>query len=241
MTIRKIKIYILLTSMLVVLLSSTLLAQSHQDSWFRLTLSKPITSKINFDIETQHRRQNAFAHKSMFSKNLMYSFRVWSHYQINRNIKFSLSPFGYFSQYKIIQSQYDNLIAPTKEIRLSAALEMQHFLGKKLYFTDRVAVEYRMLNHIAPITRIRTRFGLRYDFTDKAKLQLSDEIFANISGAHLAHHLFDQNRVQLGAVFNPKKHIKFEVAYMLAQRLPLSSNQLLFEKNLLFNVGFNID
>jgi hypothetical protein len=45
-------------------------------------------------------------------------------------MKFSLSPFAYFSNYKIIQKQADENATPNIEIRFSAVVELQHEILK---------------------------------------------------------------------------------------------------------------
>ena len=86
-------------------IAQTLQAQQHYNAWFRSTLSVPVGNKFKIDNEFQHRRQNGFENKNMFDKNLMFTLRSWVHYQHKEDIKFSFSPFAYFSHYKIIQKK----------------------------------------------------------------------------------------------------------------------------------------
>jgi light-regulated signal transduction histidine kinase (bacteriophytochrome) len=92
-----------------------------------------VDKKFKIDNELQHRRQNGFDNVNLFDKNLMFTYRIWAHYQHNKDVKFSLSPFAYFSNYKIIQKQTDQTASPISEVRLSAAVELQQNIFKKFY------------------------------------------------------------------------------------------------------------
>jgi hypothetical protein len=113
-----------------IFIAQTLLAQTHNNAWFRTTLSLPVSEKFKIDNEFQHRRQNGFDNNNLFDKNLMFTYRNWVHYQYSKDVKFSVSPFAYFSNYKIIQKQADQTAEPNKEIRFSVAVELQHELFK---------------------------------------------------------------------------------------------------------------
>src|SRR5690606_40999827 len=96
-------------------IAQTLQAQQHYNVWFRSTLSVPVGKKFKIDTEFQHRRQNGFNNTNLFDKNLMFTFRNWVHYQHNEDVKLSLSPFAYFSNYKIIQKQSDEVVSPNRD------------------------------------------------------------------------------------------------------------------------------
>ena len=121
-------------------IAQTLQAQQHYNAWFRSTLSVPVGNKFKIDNEFQHRRQNGFENKNMFDKNLMFTLRSWVHYQHKEDIKFSFSPFAYFSHYKIIQKKNDEVASPNNEIRFSAAIELHHVIVKRFYIVDRTAI-----------------------------------------------------------------------------------------------------
>lgn len=145
----------------------TLRAQDHYNVWFRGTLSIPAGEKLKIDNEFQHRRQNGWENENRFDDNLMFAYGNWIHYQHGKDVMFSLSPFAYFNNYKIIQSQLDKATPSNSEVRFSAAVELQHQIIKKFYLVDRSALEYRIFdNNQADITRFRNRFGFRYDLLE---------------------------------------------------------------------------
>ncbi len=112
----------LLIAAIWIFIVQNLQAQHHYNAWFRSVLSVYVGKKFKIDNEFQHRRQNGFDNANLLDKNLMFTFRNWVYYQHNEDVKFSLSPFAYFSNYKIIQKREDENTQPNKEIRFSVAV-----------------------------------------------------------------------------------------------------------------------
>lgn len=224
-------------------IAQTLQAQYHYNVWFRSTLSVPVGNKFKIDTEFEHRRQNGFENKNMFDKNLMFTFRNWVHYQHNEDVKFSLSPFAYFSNYKIVQKQADENAIPNSEIRFSAAVELQHSIVKKFYVVDRTAIEYRVFDgNQSDITRLRNRFGFRYEFTDKIKLSVFDELLFNLSGT-TQHHFFDHNRLGLNLGYKVLPYLKFDIGYIHLTRLPIipvTGTSKISENNIILNLTYQL-
>lgn len=230
----------LLTTAIWIAIAQTLQAQHHYNAWFRNTLSVPVGEKFKIDTEFQHRRQNGFGNENMFDKNLMFTYRNWVYYQHSEDVKFSVSPFAYFKHYRIIQNHSDETARPNSEVRFSAAVELQHEILKKFYIVDRSAVEYRIFdNHQSDITRLRNRFGFRYDFTEKLKLGIFDELLFNLSGTTY-HHFFDHDRLGLNVEYKVVPNVKIDIGYMHIARLPLVSTTKLYEDNLYLNLTYQL-
>jgi hypothetical protein len=230
----------LLTVVIWICIAQTLQAQQHYDVWLRMTLSVPVGKKFKIDNEFQHRRQNGFENANLFDKNLMFTFRNWVHYQHNENIKFSLSPFAYFSNYKVIQKPADETAQPNSEIRFSAAFELQHSIVKKFYVMDRTAVEYRIFdNNQSDISRLRNRLGFRYDLTDKIKLLIFEELLFNLSGT-TQYHFFDHDRIGLTLESKVLTYLKLDIGYIYITRLPLTSTTKLHENNIILNLTYQL-
>ena len=230
----------LLTAAIWVSIAQTSQAQQHYNVWFRGTLSVPVGKKFKIDNEFQHRRQNGFDNANLFDKNLMFTFRNWVHYQHNEDVKFSLSPFAYFSHYRIIQNKTDETVTPNNEIRFSAAVELQHSIVKKFYVVGRTAIEYRVFDgNQSDITRLRNRFGFRYDFTGKIKLSVFDELLFNLSGT-TQHHFFDHNRLGLNLEYKVLPYLKFDIGYIHITRLPVTSTTKLHENNIFLNLTYQL-
>jgi hypothetical protein len=217
-----------------------IVAQGHTNSWFRTTLSIPVTEKIKTDLELQHRRQNDFESDNLFDKNLMYTFRTWVYYKQNKDVVYAISPFAYFSNYNIIKKESDGFTAPINEYRFTASLEIQHQLATKLFVVDRTALEYRVFEgSVENTTRLRNRLALRYDFNSNYNIAFGDEILMNSSGTD-AQHIFDHNRIFTNLSYKPNSDFKFDIGYIYISRLTKSNIDLIDENNFYLNFTFSI-
>lgn len=231
---------ILLTTVIFIFAVHAIKAQSHNNAWFRGTVSYATSRKLKVDTEFQHRRQNGLDNKNSLDKNLMFTVRNWIHYQQSNTLKFSVSPFAYFFHNKIIKSKADMGALVNREIRFSAAVELQHKFSKKWYIIDRNAVEYRIFKGSqSEISRFRNLLGLRYDFTDKFKLKVFDEFFFNMKDTGI-DHFFDQNRVGVNLEYNTMHNLKFDVGYIYLNRLPVSDNNVFTENNVFVNLTYKL-
>ncbi len=232
------KVLIVVPLFILITLNSN--AQQHYNSWFKTTVSYQFSQKIKADIEFHHRNQNDVGNKNPFDKNLMNAIRTMIHYKYNENLQFSISPFAYFSNSKIILAPNDANALPTNEYRISAFIELQQPILKKLFIQNRTGAEYRIFpSAAANVTRIRNRLALRYEANAKFSFMLGDELFVNASGIP-ALHIFDHNRIILNAGFKPTKNLKLEIGYLHSNRIPKNSNDFIFEENFLFNIWFTI-
>ena len=236
----KIKINTIILLVIVTLFAPKTLAQEHTNSWFRTTLSIPINEKIKTDLELQHRRQNDFESNNLFDKNLMYTFRTWIYYKQNKDVVYAISPFAYFSNYKIIQKESDAVAKPTNEYRFTASIELQHQLATKFYVVDRTAIEYRVFEgSIENTTRLRNRLVFRYDLNSRYNLAIGDEILVNTTGTD-AQHMFDHNRAFSNFSYKPNSAVKFDIGYIYISRLTKSNIDLIDESNFYLNFTYTL-
>lgn len=222
----------------VIFLAQMLHAQTHSNSWFRSTVSIPFYKNLQFKIEFQHRRQNGVNNSNLFDKNLQFAFRNWIQYKKSDQIKFSLSPFAYFSNYKMIQHEEDELAKPSNEIRFSGAVESQNPLGENLFLVSRIALEYRFFDHKQPsLMRLRSRLGFRYIWSKNIKLNLYDELLVNTAGAPMSH-FFDHNRMGFSLEITILKPFSMEFGYLRITRLPTVAFGTIHENNYVLNLKY---
>ena len=222
------------------LFSIKTIAQEHTNIWFRTTISIPLTEKIKPDIELQHRRQNDFESNNFFDKNLMYTFRTWIYYKQNNDVVYAISPFAYFSNYKIIQKENDAFVKPTNEYRFSASVELQHELATKFFIVDRTALEYRVFeSSVKNVVRLRNRLAFRYDFNLKYNIAFGDEILINAKGTDV-QHIFDHNRIFTNFSYKPKSSLKFDIGYIYISKLTKSDIDLIKENNFYLNFTYTL-
>lgn len=237
----KIKINALILIVTISFFSATkTVAQEHTNSWFRTTLSIPVTEKIKTDLELQHRRQNDFESDNLFDKNLMYTFRTWLYYKQNKDVVYAISPFAYFSNYKIILKESDAAAKSTNEYRFSASVELQHELANKFFIVDRTAIEYRVFEgDKVNVIRLRNRLAFRYDINLNYNLAIGNEIFINASRTNTLD-IFDQNRIFTNFSYKPNLAVKLDIGYIYISRLPQINNNLLEENNIYLNFTYTL-
>jgi Protein of unknown function (DUF2490) len=234
----KIKLKTIILTLSIAFYAPKTIAQEHKNSWFRTTLSIPFTEKIKTDIELQHRRQNDFQSNNLFDKNLMYTFRTWIYYKQNKDVVYAISPFAYFSNYKIIQKESDEVAKPTNEYRFTASIELQYQLATKFYVVDKTAIEYRVFEgSIENTTRLRNKLAFRYDFNSNYNLTIGDEILINSTGTD-SQHIFDHNRIFTNFSYKPNSAVKFDIGYIYISRLTKSNIDLFEESNFYLNFTY---
>lgn len=219
------------------------MAQDHYNAWLRGTLDLPLSEKIKTDIEFQHRRQNGFENTNTLDRSLMFSLRNWIHYQHDPNLKFSVSPFSYFSHYRVIRQKEDNEAPSISEVRISIAEELQHKIFPHMYLFNRNALEYRVFNNAGTnTTRFRTRFGGGYELTEGFKLSAFDELFINVAGAS-SEHIPDHNRTGFNVEYNVLPNLKFDIGYIYLVRFSAPStagNTRLHEHNMFMHLTYQL-
>lgn len=197
-----------------------------------------MNEKFKTEVELIHRRQNDFESNNLFDKNLVYATRTWIYYKQNKDVVYGLSPFAYFSNYKIIQKESDAVAKPTNEYRFTASLELQHQLAKNFYVVDRTAIEYRAFEgSIENTTRLRNRLAFRYDFNSKYNVAIGDEILVNTTGTD-ALHIFDQNRIFTNFSYKLNSSVKLDLGYIYISRLPQINLDLIDDNNFYLNFTY---
>lgn len=216
-------------------------SQKHTNAWLRGTTGFEAGGKLRVDLEFQHRRQNGFDNNLMLDKKLMFAFRTWLHYQHGKNVRFSVSPFARFINYKIIQKQGDEGALPVSESRFTAAAEFQHLIRERFFLGVRSAAEYRVLS-TAPdnVVRLRNRFGVGIKLHEQLKVGLYDELLVNIAGVP-SLHFYDQNRLGLSMDYRVSERLRLEVGYIYLSRLPVNTLDIIDENNVFVNLSWLVN
>lgn len=215
-------------------------SQTHLSSWFRATLSVSAGKKLLIDTEFQHKRQNGYQNLNLLNKNLMFTYRNWIQYRHSENFRFSVSPFAYFSHYRIIHNKADEQERPIREFRFSGAIDMQHTLFGKYLIVNRSAIEYRSFgNGRKDIIRMRNRMGFRHDFSERLKLGVFDELFVNLTEAGNAY-FFDHNRSGVSLEYNIRPDLKLDFGYIYIIRLVPGNDKKIRENTILLNITYRI-
>lgn len=238
------KIHRYITIFLFFILSDSSFAQSvpHLNLWSRISVSQTISEKWGAEAEFQHRRQNNIVARSenLLQENLLSSVRTWVHYHHREDMSFAVSPFAYYWHNPIIVSDSDKLKPQVQELRFSMAIDLKHEIIENLWLINRSAVEYRdFVNTNADFIRVRSRLGVRYEFSNQWNLTVFDELFLNLKGAQTIH-IFDHDRLAFLLNYKPTKDIRVEIGYIYISRLPRNTDEFLHEHNFLLHLYFTL-
>ncbi len=171
----------------------------------------------------------------------MHATRTWIYFKQNKDVVYGISPFAYFSNYKIIQKKSDAVAKPTNEYRFTASLELQHQLATNFYVVDRTAIEYRAFEgSIENTTRLRNRLAFRYDFNSNYYIAIGDEILINTTGTD-ALYIFDQNRIFTNFSYKLNSAVKFDIGYIYISRLIKHETTSIEESNFFLNFTYNFN
>lgn len=231
---------LMLTLLLTLLSSVNAQSQNHVNLWTRITANITLSKKINTDIEFQHRRQNGWDNMNPTDKNLMYTCRGWVHYQHNESVKFSLSPFAQFRHYKIINNAVDANSSILKEIRMSAAVDLNHEIRSKISIQERTAIEYRIFDSGIPnIIRFRSKFGIGFQLNSKTNFLVYDELLLNLHGTSKENFL-DHDRIGVQVGYKASQSFKIEGGYIFISRHNTQLIHPIHENNIMVNLTLAI-
>ncbi|MEY4540828.1 MAG: hypothetical protein RLZZ306_2585 [Bacteroidota bacterium] len=199
--------------------------------------------KLNYEIEYQNRRisdpdnQVVDRNSSPFAHLQTHFVRPWIYYQLNPNVRFSLSPVAWFGAWNYPNGKLGSF---TPEYRITPQITMFQTIGR-VSFQHRFRYEFRFLGkafteteninsftggggyeEFSDNTRGRARYLLRANIplnTEKmqAKTLYSanwDEIFVSVGEKVGNSNLLDQNRIFLGLGYKFDGHYRVEAGYI---------------------------
>ena len=199
--------------------------RTHGVFWGRLVLSDKINTKMSWEAYLQKRTQNIPKETSIFGAPHFFSIWLWMNYAVSKNVKLSVSPFGYFDSYGFLTQPSDVDIPGIKEFRWVVRLESEQKL-KYFNYSNRYSVEYRRRdirndNVYQPNWRLRYQAKIEKPVNNLLSAKkpvsffLTDEIFMQFGKAVRANpNVFDQNRLNIGASYEVVKNIKVSLSYL---------------------------
>ncbi|HZI25454.1 MAG TPA: DUF2490 domain-containing protein [Chryseolinea sp.] len=210
---------------------------SHQLSWFRLTLADTITKKVEVEVGIQRRTQNNYHGDA----NIFHSFQFEGYtatleYSFTDKLSASIMPLGYYRSHmlNVLPSDYRNPC--TTEWRTTAQVMYQTKLWS-LDLSNRIGVDYRRRefpnrDHFEKNWRLR--YMIRFDkevfgiFSDTKPVTftLFDEVFFQFGDAVNANHTsFDQHRLYIGAAYEVFKNTSLTLGYAYGFQIRPSADQ----------------
>ena len=220
---------------------------SRNSFWTETVLNGKIAGKFKWQMDYQYRRQSDASDASNASGNLFknacqHVYRPWIHYQLNDNIRLSLSPLGFWeSFYPASENGGVRKIQP--ELRICPQVTVSNKYGR-VSLDQRYRLEYRMLgNKVTDVANNEFGYGQGADYLEPGKkfrfryfvratiplgnhtklepktfyVTTWNELFVGFGHNVNSDKLFDQNRsfCLLGYKFDSKVPFRVEAGYGL--------------------------
>jgi hypothetical protein len=195
----------------------------HNTFWGRVVLSDKITGKLKWELFLQDRTQNDPESKlNIFKHHQLTSYWLWLHYQVNKDLRVSVSPFCYFNTISLYPQPPAMGDRGVRELRWAAQVEHTQRLAR-FQFANRYSLEYRYRDleiEDVFVTNFRARYRARFEFPIKkfkhaTSLIFYDEIFLEFGKAlKSSPAVFNQNRLYAGFSTEVVKNVKFNLGYM---------------------------
>lgn len=197
----------------------------HQSFWSKAEATQIFDNKWGVGVDYIFRSNNTMNEGSIFDNWHRHSIRPWVHYQVDKNIRLSVSPIAYFGTQEYFGKPEDFDREPYHELRTTFQVLHHHkMMGEKFTHTFRHWFELRYRSPFEDdafsFTRYRMRYRLRYlinkdsySETNVLYTYVSNEIMISY-GSNIVSNMFSQNRIQLAAGFRVHPSTRLELRYM---------------------------
>lgn len=246
--------------------SSSLFAQNNAEAprssfsrnsfWTETVINGRITDKWKWQLDYQYRRQSDAsdvkdASKNPFQNKFQHVYRPWVHYQMNENIRFSLSPIGFWESFTP-PGEAGGVTKIQPELRICPQITLTNKIGRVI-IDQRYRYEYRLLgkkvneeagnefgyhqgaNFDGAFSKNRARYFLRatVPLGKHTKLENNtfyittwNELFVAFGKNTNSDKIWDQNRTfcMLGYKPNMDFPMRFELGYGLQYANRISSS-----------------
>ena len=197
----------------------------HATLWTKTSGVLKLSSKHSVELEYIYRRQSDFEQNTInpIAKDWIVAGRIWYYYQPIKTLTFIGSPISVWKNKGLISQIQDYQKPVQRELRTLLGIEIKHSFGKKIEFSQRNLLDFRLTRPIgtkeySEKNRIRAKFGLKYALNSKLGLTVADEYFLIFGKDIAAKNHFDQNRI-IGSInykFSP--NLKMDIGYMLVHQ-----------------------
>lgn len=215
-------------------------AQTHNEFWSKLSVSKTVKSNWVLSADLNYRQQVNYRtdSKNILLKPLLRSIRLWVNYSLKKNYSIVLSPL--FVGVNMDVTNKVGALRKNKEFRFAVGVGKK-ILFKKISLKSRLLYEPRFIQPIFENHFIQHRYRLFTGFiiplktiypNNKIVGLLSNEFFCHTQNLATA---FEQNRIQIGMQWHFKA-TEFALTYQFTNSnnnngLSVQKNQYLFALN----------
>lgn len=212
--------------------------------WTETVINGSIKNKWKWQLDYQYRRcsdpSNLSTSKNIFENPYQHVYRPWVHYQLNDNVRFSLSPIGFWETYtSSLEGGGKPKIQP--EFRICPQVTLSNKIGRVI-IDQRYRFEYRFMGNKVDNTSTGLGYSLGDDYLPSAQKgriryfvraivplnhkKLEDntfyittwnEMFISVGKNVADNKIWDQNRTFCLLGYKPKMSVpmRFELGYGL--------------------------
>ena len=246
---RKVTFKSIIILIVFVVMLNNIMAQTTRDYvknnmfWSETSFIGKIKGKFKYQLDYQYRRQafnsetDDVNHINLFENRYQQVLRPWIHYQMNSNIRFSLSPIGWWGTWSVPNSV--GIVKFTPEYRICPQITLIQKMGR-VEFSHRYRYEFRFIGISDTVKKTfdyvnynsyvfmdenqkgRFRYFLRAMVPINKKtiekntvyVNIFNEIFLGIGKNVGNYNLLDQNRFFTGIGYTFNKSIRCELGYL---------------------------
>ena len=223
--------------------------------WTETIFNGVIKNKWRYQLDYQYRTTSDLSElkggsSNMFHNNFQHVYRPWIHYQMNENVRFSLSPIGFWETYTSHQ-ETGSVRKVQPELRISPQLTLSHKIYNRVMIDQRYRYEFRLLGNKVPTNlpefsdysygtdwtdagrKMRMRYFLRATIPLNHKtlenntfyITAWNELFIGLGKNTANDKIWDQNRSFLMLGYKPNWTIpmRFELGYSAIYKNTFSS------------------
>ena len=191
----------------------------HFTSWNKIAIGKEFSEAFELSGEFNYKRQNNYHSnlESPLANAYSEDLKLWLNFKKN-DWMLVVSPFTHLYNMPLLGKESDFSAKGAEEWRFALGLEYRPSFEKWGYKL-RATYEYRLLesHQYSPTGRLRLRVGANYNFTEKTRLVLQNDLFFNTSPSP-ATNFYDNDWASIGINHAFSDHLNMELGYLRATK-----------------------
>ena len=200
--------------------------QNNTQLWTRINIISNINKNWSFLNEFNIRMQSQNKTNLFFDKPLVNAYRIWINYKIDKNNYLHISPFAYFKNYKLKDSE-PSQTKVANEYRWQIQWENHTKTNQNVFLNSRFGIEHRIFEEKENSIRLRIREGLLIDLNHSISFFIHDEFMINLNKIN-TDNIWDQNRITFQTNIKTSKLSRLEIGTFVNTTYDLSNNKVFF-------------
>jgi len=200
--------------------------QNNTQLWTRINIISNINKNWSFSNEFNIRMQSQNNTNLFFDKPLVNAYRIWINYKIDKNNYLHISPFAFFKNYKLKDSE-PSQTKVANEYRWQIQWENHTKTNQNVFLNSRFGIEHRIFEEKENSIRLRIREGLLIDLNHSISFFIHDEFMINLNKIN-TDNIWDQNRITFQTNIKTSKLSRLEIGTFVNTTFDLSNNKVIF-------------